>query len=209
MATRFLPFSADMDISTIYHLACQRLGNYEFKEGSPVALAMHREYPYVLRLANAVHDWSFCLVRKAIASDKGRDYRGGRILFPLPHGCIKLKRIMQSDARTKIKNPELVAQGVTVGEDGADGIVIDYQADLVSVAGEIPDRNPAFCDAVIALLAGRIAMNITGSAELAQMLEQEANRQFRNAIAHDKQQDWSNDKSPLELLRSANIFRER
>lgn len=197
-----------MDISSIYHLACQRLGNYEFKEGSPVALAMHREYPYVLRLANAYCDWSFCLVRKQISGDSKKDYGGGRILYRLPDGCMKIKRILTADGSRKIREPELVAQGLTVGQDGADGLILDYQADLVSVAGELPDRNPAFCDGVIALLAARVAMNITGNAELAQMLEAEANRQFKNAIAYDKQQDWSNDKSPMDLIRRANLFRE-
>lgn len=194
-----------MDISSIYQLALLRLGNYEFQEGSPPALALHRSWPFVLALANARHDWSFCQVRKLLREKK--DYGGGRYLFTLPQGCLKVKKALTHDGCRKIRDPELVAGGITTGEDGADGIMLDYQADLVSVAGELPENNPFFCDAVINLLASRVALNITGRADLAQLLEQEADRQFSEAIAHDKQQDWSNDKDPLTLLRRTNMLR--
>lgn len=196
-----------MDRATIYTLTLLKLGNYEYEEGSPPALACERLFPHVMRRANAWYDWSFCNVRKRIPGDRKKDYGGGRYVYPLPHGLLKLKQILTLDGFRKIKEPELVATGITVGEDGADGIMIDYQADLVGVAGELPDNNPDFCEATIALLASHLAMNITGRYDLGQNLAQEAQQFFARAIAHDKQQDWSNDKDPMTLLRKNNFLR--
>ena len=196
-----------MNRASIYQLALQRLGNYEYEEGSPPALACERVYPFVLQIAQVRGDWSFCRVRKRTPGGKAVDYGGGRLLYPLPRGCLKVKRVLTYDGGSRIKDPDLVAQGITVGDDGADGITLDYQGDLVSVAGELPERNPAFCDGVIALLAARVALNITGKADLAAALEQEAARCFSDAIAADKQQSWSNDKDPMTNIRRWGMFR--
>lgn len=196
-----------MDRATIYQLALLKLGNYEYEEGSPPALACERLYPHVMRMANAWYDWSFCNVRKVLEGDKKKDYGGGRWLYALPAGCLKLKKVLTYDGHKKIREPELVARGLTVGDDGADGVMVDYQADLVGTAGELPDMNPEFCEGVAALLASNLALNITGRYDLGKNLKEETRQYFSRAIAHDKQQDWSNDKDPMTLLMKNNFLR--
>lgn len=169
--------------------------------------ACERWYIYVLRLASARFDWSFCLTRKSIPGDKAKPYGGGRYLYRLPDGCLKIKRVLNADATAKIRLPELTARGLTVGEDGSGGVTLDYQADLVAIAGELPERNPDFCDGVIALMASRIALNVTGDDRLTQALAAQAERSFRDAIAYDKQQDFSDARDPMALIRRAALRR--
>ncbi len=186
-----------MNREEVYNLACQMLGNFFFKEGAPTHDPCVIQYPHVLRVANAKYDWSFAQQRKALRNPER--YPGGRWLYRLPSSCIKVRMVYDLTGTRRIELPEMVAGGLTVGEDGSGGVLVDYQADLVASAGELPPANPIFCDAVVTLLAARITPAIAGDARLAQALEQQANGLFLQAIAFDKQQDYSNARSPHAL----------
>ncbi|MCD8070553.1 MAG: hypothetical protein LUE08_04100 [Akkermansiaceae bacterium] len=193
-----------MEQGEVFELALQTLGNIEFREESPTPDACIRWWPHVLRLAGSRYNWSFASRRAVLEHPK--PYPGDRWLYRLPSGLIALTRIMTKDGRRRIACPELVHGGLTVGEDGSHGIMIDYQGDIVSASGELPDSNPMFCDAVVHLLAARIAANLTGSAQLRQSLEQQADNLFIGAISHDKAQDWGNARSPLYMLSQDHLW---
>ena len=184
-----------MDRGTIFQLACRSIGNYDYKEDAATLDACDMWFGHVMRFANAYYDWGFC-AKRATLKKPSLYSPAGRYLYRLPAGFLKVKDVRTASGECKVRNPEMMAEGLTVGEDGRDGIVLDYQCDLVAAGGEIPDHNPQFCEAVVCLLASKIAPTLTGDARLAQALDERGRSMLGQAIAHDKQQDWSNAKAP-------------
>lgn len=179
-----------MDRVSVYRFALSRIGEQEFKEGTPTARACEKWFLFVLRRAAARYNWTFgkfAAALKRVAT--GED---GFNRFPYPPDCLKVTRFLTAQGR-EVSAPRLFADGIYApAEECPEVLRVEYQSDLTARKGELPDRCPEFCDGVICLLASRLAMELTSNAQLAGALAQEAERHLAGAIATDRQQDWSN-----------------
>lgn len=188
--TVFLCENGGMDRGSVYRFALSRIGEQEFKEGTPTARACERWYLFVLRRAAARYNWTFSKVTETLKKEESVEDGFNR--FPYPLGCLKITRFLTAAGR-EVSEPRLFADGIYVPADECPEVLrVEYQSDLTALKGELPDRCPEFCDGVICLLASRLAMELTSHAQLAEALAVEAERHFAGAIATDRQQDWSN-----------------
>lgn len=179
-----------MDRVSVYRFALSRIGEQEFKEGTPTARACGRWFQFVLRRAAARYNWTFS--KFATTLDKVSEGEDGFNRFPYPPDCLKLTRFLTAEGR-EVSEPRLFADGIYAPADECPEVLrVEYQSDLTALKGELPDRCPEFCDGVVCLLASRLAMELTGHAQLAEALAVEAERHLAGAIATDRQQDWSN-----------------
>ncbi len=207
MAANFgLPYNGgQMDRGTICQLACRSLGNYDYVENAATLDPCDMWFDHVMRFANAYYDWGFCAKRAVLKSPQPHVPQG-RFLYRLPVGCLKVTDVRTLDGARKVRDPQMMNEGLTVGEDGSQGVVLDYQCDVMAAGGEATDRNPQFCEALVCLLAAKIAPTLTGRADIAQVMDERGRSMLGLAIAHDKQQDWSNAKSPIDMIRRRSIL---
>lgn len=177
----------DMDKTTVCTLALSRLGEQEYKEDTATFKPCEKWYTFVLRRAAARYNWTFTKRRVVLA----RDEESGRYEYPLD--CLKLVKFWSGGE--EVRDVELRADGIYVtGEEGKappGELEVTYQSDLVGLKGELPDKAPEFCEGVICMLASRVAMELGTQGQLSQVLAEEAERHFADAIATDRQQDWS------------------
>ena len=187
-----------MDRVTIYKRALMCLGAMEYKEGTPTAGVCDEAYAPVLREACARYDWSFTRrYAKLSRVDGGVHEVMGRVLYRLPADCVRVDEFLTAEG-VKVGWPELCGAGVLVPQDEAVGeLYVSYFCDLMGDAAVLDEgRTALFVEGVVRLLASRVAMQVTSNAQLGEVLRQEAEGYFWDAITADKQQDWSNAKHP-------------
>lgn len=189
-----------MDRNTVYTLALARIGQDHYREGSPTAAACERWYQFILRRAGARYNWTFAKRAALLNPLPGRaDDPAESVRYPMPADCLKLVRFETPDGR-EVTTPRVFGDAILIPrEQCPNSLRVEYQSDLTALKGELPDNAPEFCDGVIALLSARLAMELTGNAQLSQALEQESERHFAGAIATDRQQDWSIGSKPSML----------
>lgn len=193
-----------MDKHTVISQALQLLGEHEYKEDSPTSKPCDDWFIPVLKLACAKHNWTFLARRSVLKRDSYGDHFS---YYKMPDDCIKITR-MEWQTRRQVYRPMLQDRYIVVDNDEAqDEMYLNYQCDKAAVEGEVPDDNAYFCDAVVHLLAARIATVLYSRGDMAQAMENKSDYLFGKAIANDRQQDWSNAQDPLRLLLDSDFLR--
>ncbi len=185
---------------TIYELALNALGEKGFKAGSPNEKPLEIEFKSVLREAISRYAWNFAKkLHRASSAQDGR--------YALPLDCMRVLEVRHAESLDKVRGYQLIGDTLSlIGDTSSGELDIIYISDEAAVIGEIPDRYPAFCRAVVYLLASRASMAITGNLNIQQIMEEQANRHFTIAITKDRQQDASNDQHPFDRIIASDIY---
>ena len=218
-------YGGGMDKHDVCSLALQRVGEAELQEGSPTYKPCMAWYRHVLALACARYDWTFLAREVCLMVPRPHGRRGQRlyghegrgchyapeadVVLARPEGCLKVLFVCDGEGR-RLKDWRLTMDGIVVPRREVRGgaeVRVRYQSDMSVVEGCLPDGEPDFCEAVICMLASRVAMKLTSNMQLAMGMEQEAERYFNRAILRDRQQDYSNAIDPLRRIMNQNIMR--
>ena len=89
---------------------------------------------------------------------------------------------------------------------GDDRLVVDYLSDEVARSEVLPDHSPFFIKGVVFILAGRCALKLASSPQLAAALEAQGESFLRKALHGDACQHSSNDQDPLVEILNSSIF---
>lgn len=168
--------------------------------GAPSERVCEVAYKPTLQEACAWYNWSFT---RRYAQLKGEVYEGvpGKYVFKLPGDCVKVVEVKGLDGRM-VREPEMCADGLLLPQGEGDCVVLAYHCDLLGDMSVLDEaRVSLFTAGVVCLLASKVAMPLTSNKQLADAMRQEAGDYFYKAILQDKQQDWSNARSPQAMLR--------
>lgn len=159
--------------------ALARIGDRMHKSDSPQGRACDLVFDSSLRELASAGRWSFIVRRSCL--------RGcvvmGEMRYNLPVDCIRLLACPLS--RWQLRGKAIVA------DSGADQIFVDYLT--FEFTEEDFENAPLFTDALVLLIAAKIAVPVSGNFQLAQALKEEYKQARDHALTIDKMQDSSND----------------
>lgn len=186
-----------MDRTELANRALMLLGELEYTGGTPhQALCDAFIKPALLELL-AQYDWSFARKRKALV-DVGEGWR-------LPDDCLRIVEL--HGLRNWRKYGRLIqAEGGRLTT--APYVEAVYTSNEMALTGELPDDvQPEFTQAVVLVLASKLAVPVRNDAGLMVQLDREARMWLERAAAHDIQQDNSNDQDPLGRVLGMQVIR--
>lgn len=179
--------SCMIDKITVFNQALAQLGDREYIVDTPAARAVNLWWPSVLREAVSFAPWSWATKRMEVAGDVA--------VIELPPDCLKVLGVGADVFRVVGRTVYVELAGHRLTKEG--NIWLDYLSDAWAIGEVLPEFSPFFVRGVVLLLAGRCALKLAGSAELAQGLEQQGYAWLRRAATDDAQQYESNDQDPL------------
>ena len=123
---------------------------------------------------------------------------------PIPDDCLRVLYVGADLFR--IEGRDLVVERYGKRAAGTDKLVVDYLSDEVARSEVLPDHSPFFIKGVVFLLAGRCALKLASSPQLAAALEAQGEAFLSKALYWDTCQHSSNDQDPLTEILSSSIF---
>ena len=180
----------------VYNLALGRVGAARYADGSPQGEHCVREYEGALNELLCAGRWSFATRAEMLCGCP----RETGTYYALPDDCIRLLECREP--HWELMGRELVVEG-----DGPERLRITY---LTRDLDELPDHAPLFIDALVCLLAAKIAPGVTGDFNLTQALRQEYHSVALPAALHAEMvQSWSNDQHPGRGIRNKSLRNRR
>ena len=187
-----------MDKMTVYRSALALVDGKDYVENSPTQDPLDLFYPQVLRYANARYNWSFTRAAKTLRREETSPLPNTSA-FKLPADVLNIQYIRDAAGR-RVNTVQILGSQRLLLTEPAGTITLVYTSDKIAVDQELPDSSPEFCQAVICLLAARIAPKIQGTAQNVAGLEAMAEQEFMKALTRDAQQEASNDQNPLPAI---------
>lgn len=185
-----------MDKVTVFNQALAQLGDREYAKNSPAGRAVDLWWPTVLREALLFGAWTWATRRLELDRSVMR--------HPIPDDCLRVLRVGADLFR--IEGRELVIERYGKRAAGDDRLVVDYLSDEVARSEVLPDHSPFFIKGVVFILAGRCALKLASSPQLAAALEAQGESFLRKALHGDACQHSSNDQDPLVEILNSSIF---
>lgn len=187
----------EMDKVTVFNQALAQFGDREYLRDSPAGRTVDLWWPTVLREALLFGAWSWAT--KRLEMERGESGR-----FAIPEDCLRVLSVGADEFR--IEGRELVIERYGRRGDGSDKLVVDYLSDEVARSEVLPDHSPFFIKGVVFILAGRCALKLASSPQLAAALEAQGEAFLSKALHWDTCQHSSNDQDPLAEILNSSIF---
>ena len=169
----------DMIKNDICDRALARIGDRVYVADSSQGRACDLVFDSCLRELASAGRWSFIIRRACLHGVVVM----GEMRYNLPPDCIRLLTCKLS--RWQLRGRAIVAAS------GDDKVFVDY------LTGDLTEEDfenaPLFTDALVLLIAAKIAAPVSGNFQLAQMLMEGYKRARDHALTIDKVQDCSND----------------
>lgn len=212
-----------MEKMQVVQLAYAELGEREYVENTATYDAVRAVYDVVLRRAQARFHWTWARVSGRrleeldgeAAEDGGgvSERRRGSRYFMVPADCLSVYGLEDADGRA-VRHWEIGVDPVSmercVVAEGAEGeVYMTYTSDLVARGGSVPDEAAEFCEAVVLMLAGKLARAVESNYELAGDLEQRAELAMQRAMVKDARQWASGKQDPLRGVLRRDILHVR
>ncbi len=185
-----------MDKVTVFNQALAQFGDREYVKGSPAGRTVDLWWPTVLREALLFGAWTWATKRVEMDRSVMR--------HPIPDDCLRVLYVGADLFR--IEGRDLVVERYGKRAAGTDKLVVDYLSDEVARSEVLPDHSPFFIKGVVFLLAGRGALKLASSPQLAAALEAQGEAFLSKALYWDTCQHSSNDQDPLTEILSSSIF---
>ena len=179
-----------MDRASVCSLALQRVGMYEYTPGTPGYEVCKSAFPLLFKELLAVGDWSFARRRVVLRAGAAGGYE-------LPPDCLRVVQLEGLACWHRFGRVIVPDAGVGASGD----VVLVYTSSSLANRGEVPeDDAPLFAEALITMLASRLAVPLASDQRLRQELELEGRARLDEALTLDVQQDASNDQHPLPRM---------
>lgn len=162
--------NAALSASEICRQAVMRLGTSDSlsQTGGQPALFAHSFYDHALEELLSELPWAFAKKQVSITANATAPSQGYARRYALPTDFIQLQRVNQIDTTENFGQWEIV--GGFLHTDLGSPVILDYTANITDVA-----LFPApFVEALIARIAAKIALPLTGKADIATALAQVA-----------------------------------
>ena len=202
---------------TICNLALARIGDeaniasIDPPEGSAMAEVCQRLYPLAVEVVLEAHDWTFAMMRRALAKLSSVETGGWKFGFKVPSDALRVVAVRDQKFQSGRHAPVPLAAwgdlGTTVRfelvSDGAQRVLLcDVETPVVDfVSGETGEAlfSPGFADALAWYLASALAgQRIKG--EEGQKLVQYLSAQYRISLGQAKMQDARQQKNRIEFV---------
>lgn len=190
-------------VTQICNLALVKLGNIrisDLNDGSVNANLCKDYYDFCRQMILQERQWSFAIRRVNLAKSTVDPAFTYAYAFPLPADCLRVIAINPEDEWTPGDDFTIEANSILTNEDDVNLI---YVRDVEDTS-EFP---ALFTEALAALLASKLAGNITDNPNIVQNMIQEYQFSLSKAFTADARQSKSGENSPFKWLKSTSPIR--
>lgn len=181
-----------MDKLTFFSQCLSLLGEQEYVLDSPAARACDLWFPSVMLEAISYGPWSFATKEAVLECPE----ETGR--FPVPEDCLKLLKVEARHWR--------MAGRTVICEECPSRLQVRFLSNDLALAESLPDNEPLFVEAVMCLLASKVATTVTGKPQIVTVFLELYRRYADEALHHDVSQRGSNDQHPLKDILNRSIL---